>query len=115
MRSKLIDKSTAELLGKIALQEKVIAEMVSRIEEQDLRIVEMERRLSRVVSRSQLVTEAQAAEMLDVSVQTLARWRKSARQPIPVIQAEGIIRYRVEAIEHYLQSRERGRSHLRAA
>lgn len=108
MKSQLINKTIAELLGHITLQEKVIAEMVSRIEEQDRRIVEMERRLSRVVSSSQLVSEARAAKLLDLSKQTLARWRKSQRPPIPVLTREGVIRYRVEDIEKFVHEGTRG-------
>jgi Helix-turn-helix domain len=116
VRSQLIDKSTAELLGRLALQERVIAELVSRLEEQDRRIVEMERRLSRAVSPSQMLSEARAAELLDLSVQTLARWRKSPRPPIPMLAREGVIRYRLEDVERFIREGTRGaRTALKAA
>jgi hypothetical protein len=116
MRSQLIDKSTAELLGEIALQGKLITELVSRLNEQELRIVEMERRLSRAVSSVQMVSEARAAELLDLSVQTLARWRKSPRPPIPILCREGVIRYRLEDVERFIREGARGaRPALKAA
>ena len=116
MRSKLVDKTTAELLGKIALQEKLIGELLSRLEEQDQRMAEMERRLSRAVSPSQLVSEGRAAKLLGLSSQTLARWRKSSRPPIPVIEREGVIRYRLEEVEKFIREGTRGaRGALKAA
>jgi hypothetical protein len=116
VRSQLIDKSTAELLGRIALQERVIAELVSRLDAQDQAIAELKRLLSRTVSPCQLVSEARAAELLDLSVQTLARWRKSSRPPIPVVAQEGVIRYRLEDVERFIREGTRGaRPALRAA
>jgi len=106
MRS-LIDKSTAELLGKIALQERLIAELIGRVEE-------LERRQSRTVAPSQLISEAAAAELLSISPQTLARWRKSNRPPIPFIAREGILRYRAEDVERFVREGTRG-ARLRAA
>lgn len=116
MRSRFVDKSIAELIGHIALQEKIIAELVNRLDEQDRRLVEMERRLSRTCSPSQLMSEAMAAELLDVSVQTLARLRKKSRPPIPVFVREGLIRYRAEDVERFVREGTRGaRALLRAA
>jgi hypothetical protein len=116
VRSQLIDKSTAELLGKIALLEELVKTLIERADQSDLRCRQLESQLQRVVSRSQLVTEKQAAELLRVHVDTLKTWRKERPRPrIPHIVYEGgDVRYRVEAIENYLQSRERGRG-LRAA
>ena len=118
MKSPFIDNSTAQLLGRIALLEQLVKTLVERAEQQDLRAHQIESRLERVVSRSQLMTERQAAELLDVSIESLAKWRKERPAPrIPFIRTEGgQIRYRVESIESYLQSRERGaRSALRTA
>lgn len=117
MRLGLVDKSTAELLGRIALLEELVKTLIERADQQDHRSRQIESRLERVVSRSQFVTEAQAAELLNVCVESLARWRKERPAPrIPFIRTEsGKIRYRIEAIENYMQSRERGKSVLRAA
>jgi len=116
VRSKLLDKTTAELLGKIALQEKLIGELLSRLDEQDQRMAEMERRLSRAVSPSQLVSEGRAAKLLGLSTQTLARWRKGSRPPIPVVAREGVIRYRIADIEMFIHEGARGgKSALRTA
>jgi hypothetical protein len=112
----LIDKSTAELLGHIALQEKVIAHLVTRLDEQDGRIREMEQKLSRVTAPSQMISEAKAAELLNLTTQTLAKWRKSSRPPIPVCEREGVIRYRIEDLERFIREGTRGgRPLLRAA
>src|SRR5262245_33907690 len=100
MRS-LVDKATAETIGQIALQQQLIADLIGRV-------AELERRLSRSVAPSQLVSEAQAAKLLGVSPQTLARFRKMSRPPIPTVYVEGIIRYRAADIEQFIQQRTRG-------
>jgi hypothetical protein len=116
MRSRLVDKSTAELLGKITLWEQVISNLTERLDEQAEEIRELRRQVSRAVSPCQLVSEAKAAELLDLSVQTLARWRKSPRPPIPVLVREGVIRYRVEDVERFIREGTRGaRPALKAA
>jgi DNA-binding XRE family transcriptional regulator len=117
-KSPFADNPTINLLGRIALLEEMVKTLVERANENDSRCHRIESKLERVVSRSQLVTEKQAAELLDVSVQAMMRWRKEKPAPrIPFVRTEGgQIRYRVEAIETYLNSRERGRyGALRAA
>ncbi|HEY7184344.1 MAG TPA: helix-turn-helix domain-containing protein [Blastocatellia bacterium] len=108
MKARLIDKATAELLGRIALYEQMIAGLAARLDEQEGQIQELRRQVSRAVSPSQLVSEAKAAEMLNLSPQTLAKWRKSPRPAIPVVLREGIIRYRVEDIEKFIREGTRG-------
>jgi len=124
VRSQLIDKSTAELLGRAALQERVIAELAERldaanqrIERQESRIRVLEERLANLTRPRTLLTIKEAIEMLGLSGRTLKRWRDESRPRIPFILLEGGgVRYKVVAIESYLQSRERGaKAALRAA
>ncbi len=116
MRSQLIDKSTAELLGRAALQERVITELAERldaahqrIERQESRIRVLEERVASLTRPRELLTEKEAAATLRVHTQSLKRWRDERPARIPFILFEGgDIRYRVEEIERYLKSRERG-------
>ena len=108
MRSRLVDKTTAELLGRIALYEQMIGELAARLDAQEGQIGELQRQVSRAVSPCQLVSESRAAELLDLSVQTLARWRKSSRPPIPVLTREGVIRYRLDDLERFIREGTRG-------
>lgn len=117
MRSQLIDKSTAELLGRAALQERVITELAERldaahqrIERQESRIQFLEERIASLQRKPELLTEKEAAALLRVHPETLKSWRKEHPSPrIPFILMEGgDIRYRAEAIESYLKSHERG-------
>jgi hypothetical protein len=89
---------------------KAAAQLIERLDQQDFRRKRTEDRLARVVSPSQLITEARATQLLGVGVVALARWRKE--KPSPRIQfnlTEGdMIRRRVASIEAYLKSRERG-------
>jgi DNA-binding transcriptional MerR regulator len=114
MRSPLIDKATAERLGKLAICEELIAQLTARLDEQEKEIGDLKRQLSRVLSPSQLLSESQAAEMLGLSTQTLARWRKDTRPVIPFVANAGIIRYRAEDIERFIREGTRG-ARLRAA
>jgi len=54
------------------------------------------------LSQPQLVTEAQAARMLAVSVAALRRWRREDRGPA-FTRCERCIRYDLRAIERFLQ------------
>jgi DNA-binding XRE family transcriptional regulator len=111
-KPRFTDNQTAALIGRIVMLEELVATLLERAEQQDCRNRQIEERLARVVSRSQLITETELAETLDVSVQTLARWRKEMPAPrIPLVLTEdGNIRYRVESIKNYLRGRERGAS-----
>jgi Helix-turn-helix domain len=82
-------------------------ELIAR---QDHRIKFLEDRLTQLTRPRELLTEKEAAEVLRVHIQTLRDWRKEHPAPrIPFIVMEGgDIRYRVEAIDSYLKSRERG-------
>lgn len=116
MRSKLIDKSTAELLGKIAFYEQILGDLAARLDAQDEQIRELQRQVSRATAQCQLVSESRAAELLDLSQKTLARWRKSSHPPIPVLTREGVIRYRLKDIETFISEGTHGaRPALRAA
>jgi len=78
----------------------------------------LEERLKNATAPKDLLTEKEAAEMLRVHIQSLKRWRAEKPARIPFVRTEGgDIRYRVDAIESYLKSRERGsaKTSLRAA
>lgn len=81
------------------------------------RIRFLEERLAQLTRPKTLLTEREAAELLRVHIQSLKRWREEKPPRIPFVAYEGgDIRYRVEDLESYLKSRERGkRAALRAA
>jgi hypothetical protein len=80
-----------------------------QIAQQESRIQFLEERLAQLTRPRTLLTIKEAAEMLDLSGRTLKRWRDEPRPRISYILLEGgDVRYRAEAIENYLQSRERG-------
>lgn len=54
-----------------------------------------------------LLTSGEVAEMLRVSVSTLARWRSSDQGP-PFVQIEGSIRYQREAVQKWIDDRTLG-------
>jgi excisionase family DNA binding protein len=58
-------------------------------------------------SNEKLLTEAQAAELLDVKEGTLSVWRSTGRYAIPFIKVGRNVRYRRESLEAWLASRER--------
>ncbi|HKQ89266.1 MAG TPA: helix-turn-helix domain-containing protein [Blastocatellia bacterium] len=113
-KSPLADRATAELIGKIAILEGVVAQLIERLEQQDFRCKQIEDRLARVVSPSQLITEARAAEMLNLSTDTLWRWRNEKTPRIPFLRTGRRIKYRVTEIESYLNGREHGAKKGRA-
>jgi len=51
-----------------------------------------------------LLTEAQTAEYLSVSVFTLQRWRSEKRYDLPFIKLGKLIRYRIEHLDAWLES-----------
>lgn len=52
-----------------------------------------------------LLTIRQAAEVLNVHVETLRRWDKSGKLPAIRVNDRGDRRYKMEDIENYLNSR----------
>ena len=51
-----------------------------------------------------LLTSREVADLLRVSVPTLARWRASDQGP-PFVQLEGSIRYQREAVQRWIDER----------
>jgi len=116
-RPRFTDDATAAAIGRIVILEEKVESLVEslsaaeeRIARHDHRIRFLEERLQQLQCPRELLTEREAAELLRVHIQTLRDWRKEHPAPrIPFILMEGgDIRYRVEAIETYLKSRERG-------
>jgi hypothetical protein len=116
-KPRFTDYETAALIGRITILEELVEKLMERAEQQDGRDRQIEDQLTRVVSRSRLITEREAAAELRVTVRTMINWRNEKPPRIPFIVTEGgNVRYRVEAIESYLNSRERGaKASLRAA
>lgn len=54
---------------------------------------------------SQLITEAEAAELLCIKPQTLAAWRCRATQDLPFVRVGRAIRYRLSDVEDWLARR----------
>jgi hypothetical protein len=99
-------------------QGEVLTDARGRIERLENQVRFLEERLASLTRPKELLTEKEAAAMIRVHVETLKTWRKERPARIPFILLEGgDIRYRVEAIEGYLKSRERGtaKTSLRAA
>lgn len=55
-----------------------------------------------------LLTDAQVAQMLDVSPKTLATWRSTGRYALPFLRIGARIRYRRQDVAAWLESRRRG-------
>jgi hypothetical protein len=86
-----------------------LSEAQEQIVSQDHRIRFLEEHLAQLTRPRELMTIQETAAMLGVCARTLKRWRDEPRPRIPFILMEGgDIRYRIEAIENYLKSRERG-------
>jgi hypothetical protein len=108
-KPRFTDNDTAALIGRITILEELVEKLMERAEQQDGRDRQIEDQLTRVVSRSRLMTEREAAAELRVTVRTMINWRNEKPPRIPFIVTEGgNVRYRIEAIESYLNSRERG-------
>lgn len=54
---------------------------------------------------SELLTEKQAAEKLDVTPGTLAVWRSTRRYPLKFVRIGRHIRYRAEHIQAFIEAR----------
>jgi excisionase family DNA binding protein len=57
--------------------------------------------------RPELLTEAEAADLLTVSVQTMARWRKEGEGP-PWFRLGGRVRYRRDELLSWLEQQRGG-------
>ncbi len=55
-----------------------------------------------------LLTDAQVAQLLDVSPKTLATWRSTGRYALPFLRIGARIRYRRQDVAAWLESRRRG-------
>jgi len=99
--------------GRIALLEERVAECErqrEQIERQECRIRFLEELLTSLTRPRTLLTEKEAAAELRVSLRTMRNWRNEKPARIPFMLFEGgDVRYRVEVVESYLKSRERGK------
>lgn len=55
-----------------------------------------------------LLTDAQVAQLLDVSTKTLATWRSTGRYALPFLRIGARIRYRRQDVATWLESRLHG-------
>lgn len=113
----LLNDREAALLGHVTLLREESDNYRARIADLESRVRFLEERLSAITRPRTLLTVAEAATAIGVSQRTLKRWRDERNPRIAFILLEGgDVRYRAEAIESYLQGRERGaKSALRAA
>jgi excisionase family DNA binding protein len=51
---------------------------------------------------SELLTPDEVADLLGVSVQTLASWRTTGRYELPYVKIGRLVRYRADALEEFL-------------
>jgi|SRR5215470_12454905 len=118
-QTKWINDPIAAAIGRIVMLEERVTELVTegeqqreRIERQSARIERLEKQLCEMGQPGRLMTEKDVAKILRLHIDTLKSWRKEKPSPrIPFILMEGgDVRYRVEVIEAYLKSRERGNS-----
>ena len=56
---------------------------------------------------NKLITRAEAAEYLGISVQTLADWATTKRYQLPMIKVGRLVKYRLSDIEAFLDIRTR--------
>lgn len=107
----------AAALGRAVIAEEETAKLAERLNKAAEQITRLENlvrflqeNIGRLTAPRQLLTEKEAAEMLRVHSETLRKWRHEKPSPrLKFIPFEGgDIRYRVEDIETYLKSRERG-------
>lgn len=116
------DQIAAAALGRAVLAEEAAAELGERLTAAAERIGRLESlvkfleaNLQQLTRPRTLLTEKEAAAELRVSLRTMQNWRNERPARIPFILLEGgDVRYRLEAVENYLHSRERGAA-LKAA
>jgi hypothetical protein len=113
------DNPDAATIGRIVLLEERADDhdaAIERIAQLESRIRFLEERLIQLTRPRETLTIQEAAETLGLSARTLARWRNERQPRIPYVSLDGIIRYRVDDIERFLNSREHGvKPALRAA
>lgn len=63
------------------------------------------RRESTVDVKARLLTEDEAAAFLSVAPQTLALWRCRERYQLPYVKLGRLVRYRVQDLEEWIESR----------
>ena len=61
--------------------------------------------MHREVSKAKLLTRAEAAELLGVTVGTLAVWHCCGRHKIPMVKVGRACRYRLADLEAWIESR----------
>ena len=61
--------------------------------------------MNREMSKSKLLTRAEAAEFLGVTAGTLAVWLCEGRYSLPVVRVGRSVRYRLADLEAWLDSR----------
>lgn len=61
--------------------------------------------MHRDLSKTKLLTRAEAAEFLGVTVGTLAVWHSTGRYKIPVVKVGRSCRYRLADLEAWIDSR----------
>lgn len=60
---------------------------------------------------SQLLTPQQVSDILGITTKTLSIWRSSKRYDLPYIKSGRLVRYKREAVQSFIDSREQeGRS-----
>jgi excisionase family DNA binding protein len=93
----------------IAAAQEKLDRATARIERLESLVRFLEENLKRLEQPKELLTEKEAAELLRVSLRTMRNWRSERPARLPFILFEGgDVRYRADAIENYLNSRERG-------
>src|SRR5215813_410898 len=118
MKPQFSKNETAAIIGRTVMLEERCEWLESALESATRQIAEHEEHIAALCVRVDEMTRprtfltcAQAAELLGLSQRTLRRWREDVNPRIPFILLEGgDVRYRAEAIESYLSSRERGAS-----
>ena len=61
--------------------------------------------MNRVKERDQLITREEAAEILRVKPQTLAKWAHTKRYDLKMVKVGSRVRYRICDIENFIVNR----------
>lgn len=124
MKNRYTDDKLLAAIGRIAILTEQVETLTGElraatqtIQHQDHRIKFLEEHQRQLTRPRTVLTIQEVSETLGLCARTLKRWRDEPNPRIPFIQLEGgDVRYRAEAIENYLKSRERGAvAKLRAA